>query len=177
MISNILNNKTVITKPNGEEIVDLTTKCINYSSEQPLVIDSFYVADDAVMRPDLVSNIAYGTTDYFDYILKFNSISNPFSIDKDMYISVPDLRYMEDSLNQPKKTDVVDAVRKQYLDPSKGGTVDPKRLEFNQAIKELRQKSNSTNFTDYPFPPNLAQPGSKEGRATSDGKVTLGGDV
>jgi hypothetical protein len=41
------------------------------------------------MRPDLVSFAMYGDTDKTEYILKFSGISNPFTLDSDDVLKIP----------------------------------------------------------------------------------------
>ena len=173
----ILESKNIITNPkDGQQIVDLISSSMDYTDSSPVIIDAFYVADDAVMRPDLISYLAYGNTDNFDLILKFNAISNPFSLDTTNYILVPDPKYMEEAITTTDDTNIADQIRAQYIDPSKGNVTDPQRLEFEQAVQNLRKSVQGANFATLPLPPNLAQPGSSEGTVnTSNGTVTLGG--
>lgn len=46
-------------------------------------------ADKYQMRPDLISMAMYGDIDEAEYILKFSGISNPFSLDKDDVLKIP----------------------------------------------------------------------------------------
>jgi hypothetical protein len=41
------------------------------------------------MRPDLVSNVEYGTTKDTEFILKYSGISNPFSLKDDDILMIP----------------------------------------------------------------------------------------
>jgi hypothetical protein len=43
----------------------------------------------AVMRPDLVAISEYGNVDYTEYILKFTGICNPFALDDDDILMIP----------------------------------------------------------------------------------------
>lgn len=176
MNSEILNRKIAVSK-DGETIVDLTSQSLFYINDDVTIVDQFYVGDDMQMRPDLLSYLGYGNTDYYDYILKFNGISNPFSIDKGDYILIPDLRFMEASLSSPKTEKQSEDIRKQYLTPEKKEDIDPKRLEFDEAVKNLRKNTQNANFSKYPLPPNLAQFGDKEATINSNGKVILGDNI
>lgn len=41
------------------------------------------------MRPDLVSQMMYDTDDYTEFVLKFAGISNPFTLDDDDVLLIP----------------------------------------------------------------------------------------
>lgn len=41
------------------------------------------------MRPDLVSQMMYDTEDYTEFVLKFAGISNPFTLDDDDVLLIP----------------------------------------------------------------------------------------
>ena len=176
MNSIILNHKPIIQK-DGESIIDLTSRSLSYTEDTPVVIDQSFVADDVVMRPDTLSYIFYGSTDFFDLICKFNGISNPFALDRDQYVLAPDLRYMQDCLVDPSQTNITSDIRAQYIDPSNQSTVDPKRLEFQEAIKNLQKSASGINFSDFPLPPNLAKPGETERKISADGNISLGNNI
>lgn len=158
----------------GEVITDLTTPSVRYVNNNPDIIDEFYVGDDMVMRTDLVSKIAYGTTDFFDLLMKFNAISNPYSLDVGEYILVPDLVFMLDSLVNPQNNDESIEVREQYYDKNKKSEIDSKKIEHEQKLKKSNREAK---YSKYSLPPNLAQPGSSEGKVLPNGKILLGGDV
>ena len=42
------------------------------------------------MRPDKVAFAEYGTDEYTEYILKYSGVSNPFYIDEDDVLFIPD---------------------------------------------------------------------------------------
>lgn len=173
MNSEILKRKPIIKK-DDEEIIDLTAQSIRYIDMEPVIIDSFYVGDDMVMRPDLISYAGYNSVDHFDLILKFNAISNPFAIDKNTYILVPDLKYMYECLTNPKQTDIGKEIRDQYIDEKKEPKIDSKRLEFHKAIAELRKKTRGVDFAEFNLPPNISMPGEGEAKdITNDRKVKL----
>jgi hypothetical protein len=176
MNSTIINRKQIMNI-NGEDIVDLTSASLQYVNDDPVIMDQFYVGEDMVMRPDSLSYVAYGTTDYFDLIMKFNGISNPFAIDKTDYILAPDIQFMFDSMPNPQVTANNTDITQQYINPTKGQTIDPKKVEYDEAIKNLRKTNTNINFSKFPLPPNLAQPGDKEATITKDGTVILGDSI
>lgn len=57
-----------------------------FTGMRPLVVRKEYVA-----RPDLVSLAVYKTDEYTDLICKLNGISNPFELNEDMVLMLPDI--------------------------------------------------------------------------------------
>lgn len=175
MQSKILEKKKKITK-NGIEIVDLTTRSMSYSTNGD-VIDAFYVGDDMEMRIDLISYAAYGNDDNFDSILKFNGISNPYSIESTMLLQIPDLNFMYSSMDSPANVDEVESVRNQYIDTNKKSDIDPNKIIYDDELKELRKSISGGLFSKYNLPPNMSEPGEYEAKTTNDGDIILGGYV
>ena len=176
MQSKILANKKIVKKGNSEAFVDLTTRSMDYTSRID-VIDAFYVGDDMTMRVDLISYAAYGNVDNFDIICKYNSISNPYALDALDLILVPDLSSMHQAMTNPQNDNSAEDVRNQYIDATKTSKLDPKKIQYDEEMKNIRKQIVGGNFSKYNLPPNLATPGSSEGTVNSDGTVSLGADV
>lgn len=78
----------------GETIVDLTRSSISF--KQPVdVTNAIMVTSDLAMRPDVIAKVAYGDSGMLDFILKFNEISNPFSIQEGDLLFIPDMEDMK----------------------------------------------------------------------------------
>lgn len=60
---------------------------------RPIVVREEYIA-----RPDLISQVVYGTDKYADLICKLNGISNPFELNEDMVLLVPGVDKIESML-------------------------------------------------------------------------------
>lgn len=88
LLIDTLRNKPQV-QVNGEYIKDLTTQSVEFGPSMR-VKKTGIVSDDLVMRPDLVAKIYFGNSNKLDAILKFNGISNPFSMDEGDIILVPD---------------------------------------------------------------------------------------
>lgn len=92
---NILNKKSVTTTINGKEkntFIDLLSNSFQKdmkTMEQPVIVTEDYVA-----RPDLISLAVYGDDRYADIICKYNGISNPFELNKDMVLFCPTVDYV-----------------------------------------------------------------------------------
>lgn len=86
----LLKNKEVIIHPKLDiEILDLTTKSMDYGINSVLYDKVIVVSETAEMRPDIIS---LGTTDSVknaDIIMKYNEISNPFSIEEGDILYIP----------------------------------------------------------------------------------------
>lgn len=85
-----LDNKSHVTDPNGNEIVDLTSSPFRLNQK----ISQYFmrkVPSEYRMRPDMVALIELGSTEKTEYIMMFNQIGNPFSIDKDDVLLIPEL--------------------------------------------------------------------------------------
>lgn len=90
MFKSSLDNKLLTTDPNGNEIVDLTSSPFRLNQK----ISHYFmrkVPSEYRMRPDLVALIELGSTEKTEYIMMFNQIGNPFSIDKDDVLLIPEL--------------------------------------------------------------------------------------
>lgn len=85
-----IDKKPEITDSKGNTIVDFIKPLFN--NESTGVADYQIMRVDAEkyqMRPDLISMAMYGDIDEAEYILKFSGISNPFSLDKDDILKIP----------------------------------------------------------------------------------------
>ena len=176
MQSKILASKKIIKNNKGETFVDLTTRSLDYRSGGQ-VIDAFYVGEDMAMRLDLVSFAAYGNDDHFDIIAKYNGISNPYSLDINDLIYIPDLGFMYDSLYNPQNKNDVEEVRNKFIDPKKITTLDPKKILYDEELKQLRKNINGGSFSNYNLPPNFAEPGDSEATLTKNGNFILGNNI
>lgn len=173
LLIKVLRNKPVFDKPDGEQIKDLTARSVEFRGDM-LVTGTGTLSDDLAMRPDLIAGIYFRNSNKFDYLLKFNGISNPFSINTGDIILVPNDDDMKTALKpiqardrESSKADVV----KKFFDPDRLSKKDKKRLEYLKERSSQLANGSATNL-----PPNFAEPGSKELRVV-DGKVIFGGDV
>lgn len=160
MDSTILNAKPLFIK-NGEQIVNLCEPVLGQSNTGIRIIDLFYVSD-MEMRPDLVSYVAYRTENYFDFVLKFNGISNPYSLDKDTIVFIPEISDFKTKFNTVKKKEETKGsefnIRDQYIE--KTTNIDPRRAEFHNLLKTLKNKG--MNVAKDLFPPTIQEEGKNE---------------
>lgn len=108
------------------------------------------VSQFEVGRPDLISLNAYGTIDKADLILKFNGISDPFSLAEGEIIKIPRADFPFRTLEriQEKEENVV---KQQFVDTKRLSKKDQKRVE---ALKKKYDKENL-------LPPNVIPVGKK----------------
>ena len=73
----IKDNKLILTHP---------TLMLNPETK---TISVYEVSADEVCRIDLISEKFFNSPDYSEYILKYNNISNPFSINEGDILNIP----------------------------------------------------------------------------------------
>ena len=128
----------------------------------------YEVHSDEVCRIDLISERFFNSPDYSEHILKYNNISNPFSINEGDILNIPDI---ESSLKnfQPIKLIGQDAdekepsIRDQFIDSKRLTVKDKNRLEYLQ--KKADQKANGSKQI---LPPNLLKDGDTNIDITGD---------
>ena len=98
----ILDAKGKIYNHNTMYIDLLSNSFNNDASFKPSII---MVNKNYVARPDLISLAVYGDDKYADIICKINGISNPFEINEDDIIIVPNVEYLNECLYKAKESD------------------------------------------------------------------------
>lgn len=177
MESTILSNKPLATV-NGEQIVDMTYPSVRYNYD-PFVVGVIPMNSQLEMRPDLLSRAGYGNVQFWDLVLKFNGVSNPFSISAEDVFLMPSLEDMREQLSPPGVQNVIaDSVRKQYIDTSKKSKQDPKLEQIEKKRREAqRKKAQGVGVQSVSnLPPNIAEQGDRE-IVVKGGKVFFGPDI
>ncbi|WQJ53511.1 MAG: hypothetical protein [Wendovervirus sonii] len=90
MFANTIDNKQKIVDNNGNEIVDLTTSIFRKTVTSINSYNSIRMNEYFQMRADKIAFNQYNTDEGTEYILKYSGISNPFSLDKDDVLMIPD---------------------------------------------------------------------------------------
>ena len=114
------------------------------------------VTEDQVGRIDLISLQYYRSEDYCDYILKWNGISNPFSLKFGDVINIPNHR---EALKIVKEFKVLNStnepsIRDQFIDTKRLPVKDAKRIEYLQ-----RKAAQKPNGAKQILPPNILKEG------------------
>lgn len=130
----ILNNSLLKDKPVihsdvvGEDIIHMGARTFMYPITMSYSI--FRVSPMHVGRPDLISQLMYGSDEYGDLICKINGISNPFELNEGELILLPAFEDLEHFFTM----DVIDDA----LTSEKSGSPAPKtrneKRRANEAI-------------------------------------------
>lgn len=94
----IIEYKSTLKDKNGKDYVDLMSKSFSADAiidGHPLIVNKWYVA-----RPDLISLAVYGDDKYGDIICKVNGISNPFELNEDDILFIPDIESIMECCKQ-----------------------------------------------------------------------------
>lgn len=92
MFEYTLDRKEEVTDARGNRIIDLTKSIFSHDAGQIQDYKVVKMTDVYQMRPDLVSQYMYGTDEYTEFILKFAGISNPFTLDEDDILLIPNVQ-------------------------------------------------------------------------------------
>lgn len=166
LISKLLRLKRTIANRTGETLIDLVSSTFKFtgigSSAGPTFVDEY-----EVMRPDLLSNKVYGSTDYWEVLLKYNGVSNPFSLEEGEILIAPSFNSLERMIVSPV------IVPEKGVEPTKNNEskiVTPSTNKDKKRIESLRTKVPEI------VPPNVNLTGSQNVRV-KDGRVIFGPDV
>lgn len=120
------------------------------SPSESYMIAKHIVKDDDVVRPDRIAVEHYGTTDGLDIILKFNGVSDPFSLNpgETLWIPIDTISYYK--LESPTAFEE-NPIKKQFIDTKRLSKTDQRRLEA------LKKKYNKEAL----LPPNVIPLGKK----------------
>lgn len=169
MISIGLLTKKPETTVDSETIVDLTSRVLEFKDEIS-ISKTYIVSEEFEMRPDLVARVSYGNANKIDHILKFNGISNPFSLEAGTVLLIGDEGQLDACFSKPTTEDTQSDIRERFFDKNRLNKKDAKRLEL------LKKKSTEAANAANPTTPNLSEPGAKE-ITVKDGVVIFGNDV
>jgi len=169
MFTNSLDKKPVYTRPDGIEIKDLTSSMFDLRMNSYLKYTVYKVPKEFEMRPDLISGAVYNNTLYAEFILKYNGISNPFTIKEGDIILIPTLDSMESIMAKPTGTDTdgAKAIRNAYK------YIDPVKIPKQNDNFQNRQ---IVNAPDGALPPNMAKEGEPQ-ITYRNGRVYFGGGI
>lgn len=166
MFARTLDSKGTYKIDQDTEVIDLADGIFDPNKAMTQICSIYKVRKEYEMRPDLISSVLYGTTDYTEMILKYSLINNPFALEKD------DLIYgasMSDIYNPVKDTEidntgVFDAVKNyhKYIDKSKVPEK-PGSDKVNISIPSSNKDSEA----------NISKTGNT-GLAVKDGKIYFG---
>lgn len=164
--SKILRVKQLFTISTGEKIVDLIQSTFSFGNSNK-TLGLVAANEDEVMRPDKLSERLYSNQEHWDFILKFNGISNPFSLDFGEILYAPSVNGMMQMAVPPK------TVVEKGTEPAKkneSAVVKPKSKKDARLLEAIRKKTSEV------VPPNINLTGAKNVKVIND-KVIFGGDM
>ena len=158
-----MNLKTLVNKINDGIKLILVAPTIVFKEKNRIFIEAYHrVTEFEEGRPDLIAAKYYGGATALDIILKYNGISDPFSIVKDQLIEVPMLSVPLQKYKRPAVA-VENDVKQQFVDTKRLSKKDQKRIET------LKKKYNKDNI----LPPNVVPVGKKTYKF-EQGKIIFG---
>lgn len=150
----------------GDVVVDLIRRSVSFLGVRGRSGQLFVVPEEGQMRPDLVAHSFYSDTKYSDAILKYNGVSNPFSLDQGDILRIPNHDTMA-KFTTPPKTPDPGAARKK-----KSNVVFTPKSKKDQA--RVNFLATRPGATAPPVPPNIAL---DKGVKLANGKIVFGADV
>ena len=176
-----LANKLAFTKPNGDVVLDLVRRAVSFLNIQSAVGQYYRVDEETVMRPDLISNYFYGSSNYLDLLLKYNGYSNPFAVDINDIFRIPDSDILNKFGAQPNLSEL-GASRKKRANV----VFAPKSKKDQKRVEYLLKRANAGagglgagglgagGLGAPPVPPNVAL---DNGVKITNGQIVFGSDV
>ena len=169
MFANSIDLKPIFKRPDNIEVKDLTASMFNLQVQNYITYNIYKVPKEFAMRPDLISAAVYNNSIYAEIILKYNGISNPFTIQEGDLILIPNLDSAKANI-APQEGSPADAGKKlrdsyKYIDPTKIPTA---RNDF--------QNRQLINAPEGALPPNIAKEGEPQ-ITYRNGRVYFGTDV
>lgn len=165
-----LLNKYSVSKENGDTLPDITRSSIdakvlkNTSSPNTILVDSF-----TVMRPDLIAHAVYSNQGMTDVLLKYNNISNPFSLYEGQLLLIPNKSDLDKIVKTPKKIKDISDIK---IDEVETVFVNPKTAQDKKRLDLLKKQSKGKEI----LPSNVNKKGDQNVKI-KDGKIVFGEDV
>lgn len=142
---------------NGETLIDFTENnfTVNYADPYLAIARIILIEDRHLCRPDLICWEAFGNLDYIDAILKFNQITNPFSMEENDLIIIPTAQSLDRFYKKDKKSSrIIKDTKSLFIDTTRASKKDKNRLDQLKKIAKKRK-----NATSEPKPTNLLREG------------------
>jgi hypothetical protein len=166
----VLQQKGDFTKTNGDVVNDLTRRSVSFRGVLVNQGRTYAVEEGIQMRGDLISKIFYQTASFMCVLFKYNGISNPFSLEVNDLIKVPDGSSLSGMLVKPvdingNNDNWQTSTRKK----KKTAFISPKTKQDKNRLDYLQANSAATVA-----PPNIAKDNSVK---VVNGKIVFGTDV
>lgn len=158
----LLGKKNLFQNDSGidSERLDLIKGSCFFKNEGMKLRGFFTVPQGGEMRSDLIANQLYSSSSYLGSFLKFNAITNPFSINVNDNFLIPEENYLYKSLSL-SKPEITDPLGSPADSINNGVSEESARAKYvNKKIPELRA-------------PNVQSP-DQSGVIKKDGVITFG---
>lgn len=132
-------------------MVDLVSTTFKYPV-LPTSAGTILVSEYENMRPDLVSDRIYATQDNWDVLLKYNGVSNPFSLESGETMVAPSFSLIGTMVTPPLQ------VLEKGTEPTKRNEdqlITPRTAKDTQRLASIRSKTSEV------VPPNVNLTGTK----------------
>jgi len=167
LISQLFRAKRTFIKENGDVLLDIISSTFDFSKAEDTSAGYIQVKEEEQMRPDLVAERIYGDQKKWELLLKYNGISNPFSLIEGQILLVPPFRNLNKMLSSPGLV-VEKGIEK--LNIAEDKLLSPKTVKDKKRIDALKNKVKEL------VPPNVNVAGNKNVKV-KNGKVIFGDDV
>lgn len=150
LLLKILEAKKFFNKA-GTSLVDLTRKSISFLGIDKQAGEFYVVEKEVEMRADLIADNFLSSSSNACLLMKYNGISNPFSIYEGQILRIPNAEDLDKLLTQPdniidnrvraeldlvKAKSVQDAKRLDYL-KNKGALAVPTNVALDESVKVI----------------------------------------
>jgi len=133
------------------------------------IVDYHVVNAETEMRPDIIALDYYGTEDGLEMILKYNGISNPYSLKIGQILAIPDRGAGRAKYKRPST--IENNPRAMFTDEKRLSQKDKKRQEYLKAKSEAKANGSSQNL-----PPNMLKEGEKS-KLIQNERILLGANM
>lgn len=143
-------------------IWDLTKSSISFTGVDVRIEDVVLVTEYFQMRPDLVSLVNSDGQNNMGFLLKFNGISNPFSIGEGTPIAIPTKETRENSFSSKQILNQKIASSNTNTNPNESFRKNQEQKKFK--ISEGRKKFLNEKIkrkAELVLPPNVTQPNER----------------
>lgn len=162
--------KSLFEKPIIDGKIRMTQPTLVFVKEVNVIAEHI-VNEDEICRIDLISLQHYRDVEYVDYILKFNGISNPFSIEVGDVLLIPENQNTVTRIIPFKSVNIDDdklTIRDQFINTKRLSTTDAKRVEYLQ-----RKAATKINGSTEILPPNIKKSGDGPNINIGNGKIII----
>lgn len=136
----LINTKPLIQKDNTS-YQDLLSKTFNDDRgyyAQVIIVNEYYVA-----RPDLISLAMYGDDKYGDIICKINGISNPFELNENDILLIPNIEFVNECLNKQRvPSEIISNPKQDFIQPIDVNNKQKKKYENRSPNEQVVGDSN-----------------------------------